>query len=149
MSQRGHEAEEGAAILLRFASGVVGTFILSDATPSPHFFESATGENPIIPKAGKDIYRIFGSNGTLSVGDGKVSGYAAGQNSWSSKLTETMLPLGDEVPFDEQVEHLIRVVRGNEQPRCPGEDGLSAVIVCDAIKRAMVEGNAVEIAMLT
>lgn len=71
-SQRGHGVEEGAAILLRFASGVVGTCLLSDANPSQHSFESGTGENPSIPRAGKDFYRIFGSEGTFSVGDIKA-----------------------------------------------------------------------------
>ena len=145
ISQRGHEAEEGAAILLRFASGVVGTFILSDATPSPHFFEAATGENPIMPQHGKDVYRVFGIEGTLSVGDGVVNRYKGVEKSWSSQLTETRLPAGDEVPFDEQVKHFVRVVRGLEQPRCTGEDGLSAVMVCEAIKRAMVAGVAIDI----
>jgi len=32
---RDFDAEEGAAVLLRFESGVVGTFVLSDAVPSP------------------------------------------------------------------------------------------------------------------
>lgn len=44
LSQRCHQAEEGAGILFRFTSGVVGTFVLSDATPSSHNWESATGE---------------------------------------------------------------------------------------------------------
>ena len=72
-SQRGHEAEEGAGILLRFASGVVGTFLLSDATPSPHNFEGGTGEHHTITTTGKDFYRILGSEGTLSVGDMKIT----------------------------------------------------------------------------
>ena len=75
LSQRNHEAEEGAAILLRFESGVVGTVILSDAVPSPYNFEAATGENPLLPKAGRDVYRIVGVEGTLSVGDMKVYRY--------------------------------------------------------------------------
>lgn len=146
ISQRGHEAEEGAAILLRFASGVVGTFIINDAVPSHHFFESATNENPIIPKRGKDVYRMFGTEGTLSVGDGVITSYdAAVEKSWSSQLSETSLPAGNEVPFDEQVKHLVSVIRGVEQPRCTGEDGLSAVMVCEAIKQAMVEGIAIDL----
>ena len=146
ISHRRYEAEEGAAILLRFASGVIGTFMLSDSTPSPHFFEAATGENPGMPKMGKDVYRMFCTEGTLSVGDMKITKHTDNdEKSWSSKLVETTLPVGDEVPFDEQIEHLVRVVRGEEKPRCTGEDGLSAMIVCDAIKRAMVEGSAIEI----
>lgn len=139
-------AEEGAAILLRFSSGVVGTFILSDATPSQHNFESATGENPIIPKAGRDIYRIFGTDGTLSVGDMTVQKYGTNvEKSWTNQLEGHFLSTGKDIPFDEQANHFARVVKGQEKPRCSGEDGLRAVIVCDAVKRAIAEGGPVDI----
>lgn len=145
-SQRGHEAEEGAAIVMRFDSGVVGTFLLSDSTPSAHSFEAGTGENPIIPRTGKDFYRIFGSEGTLSVGDMQVEKYESGkEGAWQDKIVETNVPVGTEVPFDEQVKHLVRVVRGEEQPRCTIEDGLRAVIVADAVTRAMRTGQPINI----
>lgn len=150
ISQRGHEAEEGAAIVMRFESGVVGTFLLSDATPSAHSFEAGTGENPIVPRAGKDFYRIFGSEGTLSVGDMKVERYRTGsEGAWQDKIDETDLPVGAEVPFDEQVKHLVRVVRSEETPRCTIEDGLRAVVVADAVTRAMRTGQPVNIARLS
>ena len=145
-SPRGHEVESGAAILLRFASGVVGTFILSDATPSTHSFEGGTGENPIIPKTGHDFYRIFGTEGTLSVGDMVLTKHAAGvEKSWSDELHDTTLDVVEEVPFDEQIKHFVRVIKDTEEPRCSGEDGLSALVVCDAIKRALSTGRAVSI----
>lgn len=145
-SHREHPVEEGAAILLRFASGIVGTFLLSDSTTSAHFFESATGENPIIPKLGKDVYRIFGTAGTLSVGDMKVTRCGEGIDmSWTADLVEEGISVGDEVPFDEQIRHLVHVVRNGEQPRCSGQDGLDALIVCEAIKLAMVEARPVDI----
>lgn len=143
--REGHAVEEGAAILLRFASGVVGTFILSDALPSTHTFESATGENPMIAQhVGSDFYRIFGSEGTLSVGDMRLERYS-GEKSWSSQMTIEDVQVGDEVPFDHQVRNLVAVVRGSEKAMCTGEDGLSALLVCDAVKRAMESGQAVEI----
>lgn len=146
MSQRGHEAEEGAAILLRFASGVVGTFILSDATPSHHFFESGTGENPMLPKAGEDFYRIFGSEGRLSVGDMKAQRYSEGEEkSWERLLQTQDVEVTSEIPFDEQIRNLVGVIRGTQEPRCTGEDGLRALLVCDAVKRAMISGQAVDI----
>lgn len=146
LSTRGNQAEEGAAILLRFASGVVGTFILSDASPSAHNFESGTGENPAIPRMGKDFYRIFGSEGTLSVGDMKVSGYGDGkEKSWTSLLDEKVLSVGQQVPFDEQVANFVAVVRGLAQARCTGADGLSALVVCDAVRQAMESGMPVDI----
>ncbi|KAK3110685.1 hypothetical protein LTR53_014772 [Teratosphaeriaceae sp. CCFEE 6253] len=138
ISQRGLEAEEGAAVLLRFESGVVGTFLLSDVVVSPHNFEGGTGENPMVTTSGKDFYRIFGSEGTLSVGDMKTTRYAGGQpKSWSSGFTEGSVPVGDEVPFDEQIKHLVNVVRGLEEPRCTGQDALTALMVCEAIRRAL------------
>ncbi len=146
MSQRSHEVEEGAAILLRFASGVVGTFILSDATPSPHFFESATGENPTIPQFGKDVYRIFGTEGTLSVGDMMVTTCLPDDaKSWTSRLCESRLVVAPVVPFDEQIKHFVRVVRREEEPRCSGEDGLNALKVCEAIKTALTTKLPVDI----
>lgn len=146
VSQRGHEAEEGAAIALKFESGVVGTFLLSDATPSAHSFEAGTGENPIVPRTGKDFYRILGSEGTLSVGDMKVERYRSEKEvGWQDEVVEEALPVGTEVPFDEQVKHLVRVVKGEEAPRCTVEDGLRAVIVTDAVTRAMRTGLPVDI----
>lgn len=146
ISQRGHEAEEGAAILLRFGSGAVGTFILSDATPSHHFFESGTGENPIMPRSGDDFYRIFGSEGTLSVGDMKLQRHDDGdEKSWSKLLDVEDVVVSSEVPFDEQVANLVGVIRGTAEPRCTGEDGLRALAVCDAVKRAMETGQPVDI----
>lgn len=146
ISQRGHEAEEGAAVLLRFRSGAVGTFVLSDSTPSQHNFESGTGENPIIPKSGKDFYRIFGSEGTLSVGDMKVTKHRQGDDkSWSHPLVEEIIAVGTDVPFDEQIKHFVRVVREDEMPRCSIEDGVRAVEVVEALKEAMKTGQPIDI----
>jgi predicted dehydrogenase len=145
-SQRGHAVEGGAAVLLRFASGVVGTFIVSDNVASTHSFESGTGENPIIPRAGKDFYRIFGENGTLSVGDMKLTKYGEGvDKSWANALQVEDVAVRSETPFDEQVANFVAVIRGHEQPRCSGEDGLKAMAVCDAVARAMETGNPIDV----
>lgn len=63
--------DEGAALTLRFANGCCGTFLCSDNVTSPFNFESGTGENPLIPhnEAMSGFYRIFGTDGTLSVPD--------------------------------------------------------------------------------
>jgi predicted dehydrogenase len=146
LSTRGHDAEEGAAIVLKFESGVVGTFLLCDSAPSAHSFEAGTGENPIIPQSGRDFYRIFGSEGTLSVGDMKVERFReGGEGAWSDEVVEEDVEVGGEVPFDEQVGHLVRVVRGLERPRCSIGDGLRAVVVAEAVRRAMRTGVPVNV----
>ncbi|KAF2209528.1 hypothetical protein CERZMDRAFT_86852 [Cercospora zeae-maydis SCOH1-5] len=148
ISQRRHDVEEGAAVVLRLASGVVGTFILADNCPSAHNFESGTGENPIIPQACKDFYWVFGTGGTLSVGDIKVSKYDSGaEKCWVGHVRGSELPVEACVPFDEQMKNFVDVMRGLPAPRCTGEDGLKALIVCDAIKKSIETGLPVDIAI--
>lgn len=154
VKRRGHDAEEGGAILLHFKSGVVGTFVLSDAVVSPHAFELGTGENPLFPPTGQDIYRIFGTEAALSVPDLRRWSYAPGtEKSWQSKMTEDTLPLDKllseeervKVPFDLQVAHLVRVVRGEEQPVCSGADGVAAVRVAESVRKALRIGRVVDV----
>lgn len=63
--------DEGAVLTLRFANGCCGTFLCSDNVISPFSFEAGTGENPLIPlhETAAGFYRIFGSQGTLSLPD--------------------------------------------------------------------------------
>ncbi|TKA73369.1 hypothetical protein B0A49_04933 [Cryomyces minteri] len=146
VSQRGYDAEEGAAILFRFASGVVGTFLLSDAVPSPYSFEQGTGENPLLPRAAQDFYRIFGTDASLSVPDMRRWSYdGAKEKSWLEPLSRKTLDVEMATPFDLQVAHFIRVVRGQEEPSCSGQAGLQAMIVCDAVRQALKDGGAVDI----
>ncbi|OJD28679.1 quinate utilization oxidoreductase [Diplodia corticola] len=144
--RRGHAAEEGGAIILRFASGVVGTFVLCDAVASPHAFELATGENPLFPPTSADVYRIFGTEATLSVPDLGRWAYASGrEKSWRSEMVRETLKLEEllgedertKAPFELQVEHLVRVVRGEASPVCSGADGLAAVRVAEAVREAL------------
>lgn len=147
LKQRGFDAEEGAAITFRFQSGMVGTFLLSDAVPSPHSFEAGTGENPIIPPTGQDFHRVFGEKGSLSVPDMTRWDYGEGERDWRREIQGTIMEVPEmRVPFVEQVEHFVRVIRGEEKPRCDGIEALRAVMVCEAVKRSMREKRPVEIA---
>jgi len=146
-----HDTDEGAAITLRFASGVVGTFLVCDATPSPHNFETGTGENPMIPRSpngdGSDFYRIFGSDASLSVPDLTRWSYdGCREKSWSHPLTVDKIELPDDsAPLDLQLAHFVDVIRGNATPSCSGEEGLCALVVCEAVQEAMQTGQPVDI----
>ncbi|KAB8070453.1 hypothetical protein BDV29DRAFT_33975 [Aspergillus leporis] len=143
-----HEAEEGAALTLRFASGVVGTFLVCDATPSPHNFEAGTGENPLIPKVqdGADFYRIFGSNASLSVPDMTRWSYdGRSDKSWNEPLTVEKFDVEEATPFNLQLAHFVEVIQGKAEPSCSGEEGLRALLVCQAVQKALETGQAVEL----
>ncbi|CAG8087672.1 unnamed protein product [Penicillium olsonii] len=146
-----HNADEGAALTLRFASGVVGTFLVCDATPSPHSFETGTGENPLIPKTttggDSDFYRIFGSDASLSVPDLTRWSYdTSPEKSWNHPLTVDRIPLPDnKAPFDLQLAHFVDVINGDVEPSCSGEEGLRALVVCEAVQKAIRSCQPVDI----
>ncbi|PQE29322.1 quinate utilization oxidoreductase protein [Rutstroemia sp. NJR-2017a WRK4] len=150
---RGYDAEEGCAVILRFETGVVGTFLLSDAVPSPWNFEAGTGENPNIPKVGQEdgpggFYRILGTNGSVSVPDMARFSYedGKGESAWNDVLKREEIQVNEKiVPFDEQIESLVQVVKEGKEPVCSGEEGLSAMIVCEAVRRSMKYGETVRI----
>lgn len=157
--EAGDLVEEGAAVMLEFENGVVGTLVLCDNVPSPYGWESATGENTAIARNGpgfslgfdaaKDVggidsYRIFGSHGTLSAPDGVVwrcsrdeAERLGREVGWGVPLTREVIGLQEGDPYERQIEHLARVVAGQEEPVCPGEAGLAAVRVCEAIVEAI------------
>ncbi|KAG4431950.1 hypothetical protein IFR05_012569 [Cadophora sp. M221] len=143
---RGFEAEEGAAVIMRFESGVVGTFLVCDSTPSPWNFEGGTGENPMIPRVEEGegtggFYRILGTEGGLSVPDLRIW-----RGQWDEVLKREDVGVERErVPFDEQMEHFGKVVRDGVKPMCGAEEALSAMVVCEAVKVAMRTGMWVDI----
>jgi predicted dehydrogenase len=148
LSQRDYLAEEGAAVTLRFANGMIGTFLLSDAVVSPHNFEAGTGENPMIPKVGQDFYRIFGSEGTLSIPDLTRWVYDDGKKSWNEPLqSKTFAAPKLKTPFELQIEHFVKVIRGDEVPSCSGLEGLRAVAVSEAIKASMRTSQPIDVNM--
>lgn len=147
ISERGYQAEEGAALTLRFKSGVVGSFLISDNVASPHNFESGTGENPLIPQSGQDFYRIFGTDATLSVPDMSIWSYK-GSKSWNSEMQQEKAEVTPVVPFELQLNHFCRVIRKEEEPSCTAEAGLAAFVVCQGIKEALEVNGAVEIGAL-
>lgn len=142
--------DEGAAIMVQFANGVVGTIVLSDNVPSPYNWESGTGDNEGIPKAVTpvDNYRLFGSRGTISVPDGLVWAYNAEEVTksgkelgWGVPLTREVLKAGHGITYEGQIAHLVKLVRGAEDPICSGADGLAAVQVCQAVVDALEQPN--------
>ena len=106
----------------------------------------------MIPKVGGDsgvggFYRILGTEASLSVPDLTRWSYGGRENgSWTEVLEKEFQEVDSQkVPFDLQVQHLVDVVLNGEEPSCSGEEGLRAMVVCEAVKVAMASGEAVDI----
>ena len=64
---RGNEVEETAVILLRFASGALGTVNVCDTAVAPWSWELTARENPAYPATSEDCYWLGGTEGSLSL----------------------------------------------------------------------------------
>ncbi|HEX6015840.1 MAG TPA: Gfo/Idh/MocA family oxidoreductase [Geminicoccaceae bacterium] len=142
---RGNEVEDAAVILLRFASGVLGTFSVSDAIVSPWSWELTSGENPAYPHTAESCYFIGGTRGSLTVPYLDLW-HNPTKPDWWEPIERERLPVGAEDPLGLQVRQFCRVIRGLEQPLVSGREGLETLKVIAAVKEAAATGRTVHLA---
>ncbi|GAA5924848.1 transcription regulator GAL80 [Sporobolomyces koalae] len=144
---RGFDVEETGAITLRFASGTVGTFVFSDAAASPASFESATGENPLVPQLGQPIYNVLGTKGSFSFPELKLFRYTDDSQAWFDRLViDPASPIDPTPPFTHQLRHFVQVIRNELEPNCSAQDALLTILTLESILESAKTGLPVEIA---
>jgi predicted dehydrogenase len=145
---RGFPVEDTVAINLRFESGVLGTFLLSDTAACPKSWEQTSQENKAYPTyEDEDCYVITGTNGCLSVPTMRIKTYprAEDRSWWKPFEVGTVGTVRDD-PIKHQMEHFGAVARGEAQPLVSVRDGLNNLRVTEAIVQAAVSGGTVELA---
>lgn len=141
---RRHEVEDTSAVILEFASGVLGTVAISDAVSSPWSWELTAGENPAYPKTDQSCYLLAGTKGSLSVPDLRVWRHVGAQSWWSDMSVDTMSVVAAD-PVEAQFLHFLDVIAGRADPRVTAADGLRNIRVLDAIKAAADHGGTQEV----
>jgi predicted dehydrogenase len=141
---RGHVVEETAIILLKFDSGALGTFNVSDTVVGPWSWEQTTGENPIYPRTDRSCYYIGGTHGSLTLPELAVWSNP-GKRGWHEPLMAERLFAAGEDPLQLQIQQFCRVIRGEEAPLVPGREGLKTLKVIEAVKTAACSGISVGI----
>ena len=139
---RGSAVEDTAAILLRFASGVLGTVTVSDTTVSPWSWEMTSGENPVYPATTQTCYLIGGTQAALSVPDLTLWRHD-GPPSWLSPVQRQTIAVDDMDPLEAQIRQFVAVIRGEEPPLVSAEDGLRTLRVVQAIAQSGATGETV------
>lgn len=132
---RGFEVEDTAAVLLRFASGALGTLITSDAVAAPWNWDLGAGEAVHYTQQDIDSMFITGTEGSLTLPGLRIWRYA-GARGWHEALTQERTAQHHGDPYVEQLRHLRGVAEGREQPLCSGRDGLRTVQVALAVHEA-------------
>ena len=140
---RQFEVEDTAAILFRFTSGALATFLLSDATAAARSWEQTAQENPSYSTyEDEDCYVISGTQGTLSVPTMRIKRFADGaERSWWKELECSVHPLHREDPLILQLDHFCDLALGLAEPRVSAFDGMQNLRVVDAIERSIATGK--------
>jgi predicted dehydrogenase len=135
---RGFPVEDTVAIGLRFASGALGTFMLSDTAASARSWEHTSQEDKVFPTyPDEDCYIIAGTDGSLAIPTMRLKTYRnAAERSWWKPLQSEVVSLDRADPLQRQLDNFCAVIRGETEPVVTARDGLQNLRVVDAIKRA-------------
>lgn len=144
---RGYEVEDTVAINLRFASGALGTFLLSDTAACPRSWEQTSQENKAYPSyADEDCYVITGTMGALSVPTMRLKTYPRAEDrSWWKEFEVGVVGMVRDDPLKHQIEHFGAVIRGEAEPLVSAHDGLQNLRVTEAIVQAAQTGQVVNL----
>ena len=143
---RGFAVEDTVAINLRFANGVLGTFLLSDTAACARSWEQTSRENKAYATYDdEDCYVITGTNGALSVPTMRLKTYPGPEDrSWCKAFEVGVVGMVRHDPLKRQFEHFGAVVRGEAAPLVSARDGLLNLRVTEAIAEAARTGRVVE-----
>ena len=142
---RGFPVEDTVAINLRFASGVLGTFLLSDTAGSPKSWEQTSQENKSYPTyPDEDCYVVAGTFGSLAVPTMRLKTYEKKEDrSWWKPFQVGVAELERADPLERQLEHFCAVIRDEARPLVTARDGLENLRITEAIVEAARTGQIV------
>ena len=139
----GFEKEDAAALVMRFANGALGSFILSDQGHSPWHWEGATGENLIVPRAFQNAFQFIGTEGSLEFPNLKLWKSVVGDNDWTDELAAENLGGELEDAYINQISHFADVINGHVPPRISAQDASDTLKATLAVLEAAKTGTRV------
>ena len=144
---RGFSVEDTVALNLRFASGALGTFLLSDTAASPRSWEQTSQENPSYATyPDEDCYVVVGTDGSLGVPTMRLRTYARKEDrSWWKPFRTEVVAVERQDPLARQLAHFCAVVRGEATPRVTARDALANLRVTEAITGAARTGTTIRL----
>ncbi len=127
---------ETGALALRFASGVCGTILFSDAAPSPWGFEAGTAENPNIAPSHQDMWWITGTKASISFPS--LTLWSA-SDSWGQAQSRTSLPYQPTIPLTAQLEHFCDAISGKTAPMITVADAARSLDITFQIEQMLAK----------
>ncbi len=143
---RGFAVEDSVVMTLKFSSGALGTFTLSDTVASPRSWEQTSGEDAAYPRyPTEDCYFIAGTLGALAVPTMRTWTYAQGgrEPGWWTPFVEQTLALHGIDPLAAQLAHFCDLLEGKAEPIITVADALQSLLAVEAVRRSIATGNTV------
>jgi predicted dehydrogenase len=139
---RGFANEDCAAVLLQFDSGALGSLTGSDAVAAPWSWELDSGENPIYPQqSDQPCYLLAGTGGALSIPQLKRWQYAEAGAGWHQPLLAVQESFTADEALRLQLQHFVRVARGEVVPLVSVADAARTLALIEAIREAAETGR--------
>ncbi|MBN3786650.1 Gfo/Idh/MocA family oxidoreductase [Burkholderia sp. Ac-20353] len=144
---RDFPVEDTVAINLRFESGALGTFMLSDTAASARSWEQTSQENKAYPTYDdEDCYLVAGTNGSFAIPTMRLKTYPRHEDrSWWKPFEVGVVGMVRDDPIKHQMEHFGAVARGEVAPLVSARDGLKNLRITEAIVTAAMQGTIVEL----
>jgi predicted dehydrogenase len=145
---RSLDVEDTVTLNLRFESGVIGSFLASDAGASPWGWDQSTEETLAFPFVPDGVaYRFVGTRGALAVPNlAKYTYDPSVPADWHSPLSRTYLPVAPHGSFQAQLDHFVEVARGAAEPLVSAEDASRTLALAEAAALAARTGGTVDVA---
>lgn len=139
--------EDSVAINLRFASGALGSFMLSDTAACARSWEQTSRENTAYSTyPDEDCYVVMGTFGSLSIPTMRLKTFdRAEDRSWWKPFHTSVAEMVRDDPLVHQLEHFGAVVRGEVAPLVSARDGLRNLRITEAISAAAKSGQTIEL----
>lgn len=145
---RGNDVEDAGVVNLRFKSGAMASYFLSDGVPSKLYYEACTQEDVLFHPVNEDCYQFFGQKGTLAFPTMRITSYDDGRSGgadWTRPFKGEAFPVGRLSPYEEELKHFCDMIGGRATTRCSAEDAAKTLQVIEAIRESGETGRAVSI----
>lgn len=143
---RGFEVEDTVSVTIRFQDGTLASILMSDTAPSLWGYECTMRENPFFYKTNGRIYTYLGTEASLTIPAMNKTFYPDPEKKgWQYPLKTEEIKIEYRDPYVDQISHFCRVIRGEEEPRTSGEDGLKTLEITMAVMESGASGKPIDI----
>jgi len=147
-STRKFAVEDTVVINFQFASGALGTFVLSDTAASARSWEQTSQENKSYPSYGdEDCYHVAGTKGSLSIPSMRIKQYKNDEErSWWKPFLEQTITISRQDPLACQLSHFIQIIKEEVQPLVSALDGLNNLKIIEIIRNSAKSKKMIQVA---